>query len=215
MSHSAGAGEQKGILGGTFNPPHVAHLIVAHVVRESLDLDQVLLTPSFQHAFKGDAEASPRDRATMTELAVAGDARLVADRIEIDRGGVSYTVDTLMALKEREPDTRWHVIMGLDNLAELAAWDRIELLPGLAQVVVTSRGGSAVPGPLPDSPLADGYTPVTVPALEISSSQIRDRVRRGRSIRYWVPPAVEAYILEHGLYRSEGPVHVDPGTEKA
>lgn len=212
---SGSAGERKGILGGTFNPPHVAHLIVAHVVRESLDLGEVLLTPSFQHAFKGDAEASPRDRATMTELAVAGDAGLVADRIEIDRGGVSYTVDTLMALREREPDTRWHLIIGLDNVAELAAWNRIELLPELAKVVVTSRGSAAVPGSSPDSLLAGEYTPVTVPALEISSSQIRDRVQCRRSIRYWVPPAVEAYILEHGLYRSQDPGHVDPGTKKA
>lgn len=211
---SGSAGERKGILGGTFNPPHIAHLIVAHVVRESLDLSEVVLTPSFQHAFKGDAEASPRDRATMTELAVAGDAGLIADRIEVDRGGVSYTVDTLMALREREPDTRWHLIIGLDNVAELAAWERIELLPELVEIVVTSRGSSAVPGSLPDFPLAGGYTPVTVPALEISSSQIRDRVRRRRSIRYWVPPAVEAYILEHGLYRSQGP-DIDPGTKKA
>jgi nicotinate-nucleotide adenylyltransferase len=205
VSRGSGAEERKGILGGTFNPPHVAHLIVAHVVREALELGGVLLTPSFQHAFKGDAEASPRDRATMTELAVAGDAGLVADRIEIDRGGVSYTVDTLMALRQREPDTRWHLIIGHDNLAELAAWDRIELLTELAQIVVTSRGGSVVPGSLPDWPLAGEYTPVTVPALEISSSQIRERVRRGRSIRYWVPPAVEAYILEHGLYQREDP----------
>lgn len=212
---SGSTGERKGILGGTFNPPHVAHLIVAHVVRESLDLGEVLLTPSFQHAFKGDAEASPKDRATMTELAVAGDAGLVADRIEIDRGGVSYTIDTLMALREREPDTRWYLIMGLDNVADLAAWDRIELLLELAEIVVTSRGSSAVPGSLPDSPLAGEYTPVTVPALEISSSQIRDRVRCRRSIRYWVPPAVEAYILEHGLYRGQGLGHVDPGTKKA
>lgn len=151
----------------------------------------------------------------MTELAVAGDAGLVADLLEIDRGGVSYTVDTLMALREREPDTRWHLIIGLDNVAELAAWNRIELLPELAKIVVTSRGSAAIPGSLPDSPLTGEYTPVTVPALEISSSQIRDRVRCGRSIRYWVPPAVEAYILEHGLYRSQSSDHVDPQTKKA
>lgn len=205
MSHGSGVRARKGVLGGTFNPPHIAHLIVAHVVREALELDQVLLTPSFQHAFKGKAEVSPRDRATMTELAVAGDARLIADRIEIERGDVSYTVDTLIALREREPDTRWHLIMGHDNLAELAAWHKVELLPELAQIVVTSRGSLAVTGLVPDSPLAGEYAPVTVPALEISSSQIRDRVRRGRSIRYWVPPAVEAYILEHSLYQREEP----------
>ncbi len=201
MSHGSGAEARKGILGGTFNPPHIAHLIVAHVVREALELDLVLLTPSFRHAFKGDAEVSPRDRATMTELAVAGDAELIADRFEIERGGVSYTVDTLIALREREPDTRWHLIIGHDNLAELAAWHKVELLPELAHIVVTSRGSSLRTDSLPDLPFAGEWTPVKVPAFEISSSQIRDRVRRGRSIRYWVPPAVEAYILEHGLYQ--------------
>jgi len=201
VSHGSGAEARKGILGGTFNPPHIAHLIMAHVVREAFELDQVLLTPSFRHAFKGDAEVSPRDRATMTELAVAGDAELNADRLEIERGGVSYTVDTLIALREREPDTRWHLIIGHDNLAELAAWHKVELLPELAQIVVTSRGNPLGTDSLPDLPFTGEWTPVTVPALEISSSQIRDRVRRGRSIRYWVPPAVEAYVLEHGLYQ--------------
>lgn len=190
---------RKGLLGGTFNPPHVAHLIVAHVVREALELDQVVLVPTARHAFKGDAEAEPSQRAAMTELAVAGDPALVADRIEIHRGGTSYTVDTLDELSDREPDTRWHLILGRDNLAELDAWREVERLPDLAEIVVTTRGDGAAP----ELPFEGRASFVPVPGLEISSTAIRRRVAEGRSIRHWVPPAVEAYIHEQGLYRGE------------
>lgn len=190
----------KGLLGGTFNPPHVAHLIVAHIVRETLGLERVLLVPSSVHAFKGEAETSPRDRAVMAELAVAGDPALEVDRIEVRRGGVSYTVDTLRELREREPDTVWHLIVGQDNLVELRQWRDVERLPELAEIVLVSRG--AVDGNLdaPEQAIAGRLTRVRVPALEISSTTVRRRVAEGRSIRYWVPPAVEAYIAERGLY---------------
>lgn len=193
---------RKGILGGTFNPPHVAHLVVAQEVREALDLDQVVLVPTSVHAFKGPASAAARHRAAMTELAVAGDPCLGVDRIEIQRGGVSYTVDTLRALREREPDTDWTLILGRDNLEELAQWREVDALPDLAAIVVTTRAGL----PLPDRlPFGGRCTLVDVPSLEISSTAVRARVARGGSIRYWVPPAVEAYIREHALYREGVP----------
>lgn len=200
-----GSPVQKGLLGGTFNPPHVAHLIVAHIVRETLDLERILLVPTSVHAFKGEAGVSARDRAVMAELAVAGDAALEVDRIEVRRGGVSYTIDTLRELREREPDTVWHLIVGRDNLAELRQWRDVDRLPDLAQVVLISRG---VEGASPDGgePAFGGrFSRVRVPALEISSTMIRRRVAEGRSIRYWVPPAVEAYIAEHGLYGGTAP----------
>jgi nicotinate-nucleotide adenylyltransferase len=193
---------RKGILGGTFNPPHVAHLIVAQEVREAMELDEVVLIPTSVHAFKGPASADPRHRAAMTELAVAGDPALGADRIEIQRGGVSYTVDTLRALREREPETDWTLILGRDNLEELAQWREAEALPDLAGIVVTTRAGLAAPERLP---FEGRCTVVDVPSLEVSSTAVRARVASGRSIRYWVPPAVEAYIREHDLYRA-GPV---------
>lgn len=192
----------KGLLGGTFNPPHIAHLIVAHIVREELALEQVVLVPSHVHAFKGEAEASPRDRAVMTELAVAGDPLLAADRMEIQRGGVSYTVDTLRELRSREPKTAWHLIVGQDNLAELHAWRGVEALPDLAEVVVVTRDpeGEGRQQP-PGVPFADRLRWVPVPTLEISSTVLRRRIAEGRTVRYWVPAAVEAYIAERGLYR--------------
>lgn len=186
---------RKGILGGTFNPPHVAHLIVAHIVRETLGLERVLLVPTSVHPFKGESEASPRDRAVMAELAVAGDPALEVDRIEVRRAGVSYTVDTLRELREREPDTAWYLIMGQDNLPELRQWRDVDRLPDLAEIVLVTRGGGGDEGE-PEAP----FSRVCVPALEISSTVVRRRVAEGRSIRYWVPPAVEAYIAERGLY---------------
>lgn len=201
MTHAAGGARvRKGLLGGTFNPPHVAHLIVAHIVRESLGLERVLLVPTSVHAFKGEAEIGARDRAVMAELAVAGDPVLEVDRIEVERGGISYTVETLRELRAREPDTLWHLIVGQDNLSEFRQWREAERLPELAEIVVVGReGGNSrqdVTRPAPD----EWFTRVSVPTLEISSTAIRGRVAEGRSIRYWVPPAVEAYIAERGLY---------------
>lgn len=199
-----GSRPRKGILGGTFNPPHVAHLIVAREVAGTLGLDEVLLVPTATHAFKGEAAASPLDRARMTELSVAGDPVLSADRIEVSRGGTSYTVDTLEALREREPDTRWHLILGRDLLDELADWKDADRLADLADVVLVTRGRPGEDRPAPRLPFDGECTLVPVPALEISSTAIRRRVADGKSIRYWVTPAVEAYVAEHGLYRGEG-----------
>lgn len=193
------AGLRKGLLGGTFNPPHMAHLIVAQAVREALALDAVVLVPTSVHAFKGESAASPRDRAVMAELAVAGDPGLAVDRIEIQRGGTSYTVDTLRELVRREPDTRWHVIIGADLLEELPRWRDAETLPELADIVIVTRAGADPADPR--LPFAGHSSLVPVPSIGISSTEIRRRVAAGRSIRYWVPPAVEAFIREKGLYR--------------
>ncbi len=191
---------RKGLLGGTFNPPHMAHLIVAQAVREAMSLDVVVLVPTAVHAFKGEAAASPRDRAVMAELAVAGDPGLAVDRIEIQRGGTSYTVDTLRELRRREPETLWHLVIGLDLVEELPRWREAERLPELAETVVVTRGGTEAP-PEPCPPWLERCTYVPVPAIDLSSTEIRRRVASGRSIRYWVPPAVEAYVRERDLYR--------------
>ncbi|MFN2383360.1 MAG: nicotinate-nucleotide adenylyltransferase [Gemmatimonadota bacterium] len=194
---------RKGVLGGTFNPPHLAHLIVAHIVREARGLDHVVLVPSHRHPFKGEAAASPTDRALMVELAVAGDAGLAADRIEVQRGGISYTVETLRLLQEREPDTDWTLCLGRDLVDELPAWREVGQLAALAEIVVVTRGGVEEESP-PRLPDGTPCRVVPVPALGISSTVIRERVAAGRSIRYWVPPGVEAFIHERGLYRPAG-----------
>lgn len=193
---------RKGILGGTFNPPHVAHLIVVGEVAGALGLDEVVLIPTSTHAFKGESAASPVDRARMAELSVAGDPRLSADRIEVQRGGTSYTVDTLEALHEREPGTKWYLIIGRDLLDELGKWKDSRRLPDLAEVVVVTRGLPSSERPAPRLPFGGECTFVPVPAMEISSTTIRRRVAEGKSIRYWVVPAVEAYIADNGLYRA-------------
>lgn len=193
---------RKGILGGTFNPPHVAHLIVVGEVAGALGLDEVVLIPTSTHAFKGESAASPVDRARMTELSVAGDPRLSADRIEVQRGGTSYTVDTLEALNEREPGTKWYLIIGRDLLDELGKWKDSRRLPDLVEVVVVTRGLPSPERPAPRLPFGGECTFVPVPAMEISSTTIRRRVAEGKSIRYWVVPAVEAYIADNGLYRA-------------
>lgn len=199
----SGSGARKGILGGTFNPPHLAHLIVAQEVRIAMELDEIVLIPTHVHALKGPASAAPRHRATMTELAVAGDRDLSVDRIEIQRGGTSYTVETLRALRDREPGTDWTLILGRDNLEELPQWRESDALAELAQVVVTTRAGIEAPARLP---FGGRCTLVAVPAIDVSSTVIRSRIASGLSIRYWVPPAVEAYIGEHDLYRGVVPV---------
>ena len=193
---------RKGILGGNFNPPHFAHLIVAQEVREALRLDQIVLIPTHDHPFKGAAVAEPRHRAAMTELAVAGDPGLAVDRIEVQRGGTSYTVETLRTLREREPETEWSLIIGRDNLEELPQWRESEALPDLANVIVTTRGRE---GEAPRLPFAGRCTFVPVPAMEISSTVVRARIAGGKSIRHWVPPAVDAYIREHALYGAGSP----------
>lgn len=177
---------------------------MAQEVRESLSLESVLLVPTATHAFKGEASAGPAHRAAMTELAVAGDPGLVADRLEVERGGTSYTVDTLEALRKREPGTSWHLVIGVDNLGELPDWHRAERLPELAEIVVITRGGLSIESQPPGFAFAESSSVVEVPALEISSTVIRRRVAERKPIRYWVPPAVEAYIHEHGLYARIG-----------
>jgi nicotinate-nucleotide adenylyltransferase len=116
------------------------------------------------------------------------------ERIELDRPGPSYTVDTLLALRAREPDARLTLLLGADAAAELGAWHRAAELPGLARIVVFARPGA----PVPVSPLISAA--IEVPALEISATEIRRRVRTGRPIRYWVPDAVAEYVVRHRLY---------------
>ena len=183
-----------GVLGGSFDPVHHGHLIAARTLREKLELDVVMLIPAGQQPFKRDGHgASGGDRVAMTELAVAGEPGLAVDRIEVDRAGPSYTVDTLAALRGAQSGAELVLLVGADAAAELPAWRQAERIRELARVVVFTRAGAGVP-PL-DGPV------VEIPALEISSTDIRARVRAGLSIRYLVPETVEAYIAANGLYR--------------
>lgn len=184
-----------GLFGGSFDPVHHGHLIVARVAAESLGLDQVRFLPAREQPFKrGRHAASAADRAVMLELAIAGSPGFALERAELDRPGPSYTVDTLEALRAREPAVSLVLLLGADAAAELGAWHRAAELPRLARVVVFGRPGT----PIPASPLMAGS--LEVPAVDISATEIRRRVRAGLPVRYWVPDAVAEYMVRHRLY---------------
>jgi nicotinate-nucleotide adenylyltransferase len=184
-----------GLLGGSFDPVHHGHLIVGRVAAETLGLDALRFVPAREQPFKRGLHGAPAEhRAAMLDLAVADAPGFAVERAELERPGPSYTVDTLRALHEREPGIRPVLLVGADAAAELEAWHQAEEIPALATVVVFGRGGVSVP--------ASRFIARTieVPAIEISATEIRRRVRAGRSIRYWVPDPVAEYVNRHRLY---------------
>ena len=184
-----------GLLGGSFDPVHNGHLIVGQVAAEALDLDALRLVPAREQPFKrGRHGASAADRAAMLALAVGDPPGMSVEPIELERAGPSYTVDTLRALRAREPDAEFVLLLGADAAADLPAWHEAAEVPRLARVVVFARAGSDVPA----LPAISGT--VRVPAIDISATGIRQRVREGLSIRHWVPDPVEEYVVSHRLY---------------
>lgn len=181
------------MFGGSFDPIHHGHLLAAQVLRELLELDEVRLIPAGRQPLKPEGHrASATDRLAMVAQAVAGADGLVADGLEVERAGPSYTVDTLRALAARDRGGELVLLVGADTAATLPDWHDAAAIPTLARVVTFTRGGTA--GPV----TAD----VAVPAIAISSTAVRARAREGRSLRYWVPDGVAAYIATHRLYRN-------------
>jgi nicotinate-nucleotide adenylyltransferase len=194
--------ERLGVLGGTFDPVHVAHLAAAVNARAVLRLDRVLLVVAHQPWQKSGRRLTPAEhRLAMVEAAVEGRDGLVASRLEIDRGGDSYTADTLEQLHHEDPDRELFLIVGSDVAADLDTWKRPEVVARLATLAVVGRGGRATPG---EPPAALGpewrVEPVHMPRLEISSSDLRDRRRRGLPLDFLVPDPVINLIRHHGLY---------------
>jgi nicotinate-nucleotide adenylyltransferase len=184
-----------GLFGGSFDPVHHGHLIVARVAAETLGLAELRFVPAREQPFKGGRHgASAEHRAAMLELAVAGEPGFGVERAELARPAPSYTVDTLRALRAREPGRPLTLLLGADAAAELGAWHLAAELPGLARIVVFARPGS----PVPASPLVS--LAIEVPAIDISATAVRRRAREGRSLRYWVPDAVSEYVTRHRLY---------------
>jgi nicotinate-nucleotide adenylyltransferase len=183
------------LFGGSFDPVHVGHLVVAEVAGEQLGA-AVRFVPAREQPLKRAAHgATPEQRAEMLDLAVAGNPRLSVDRIELALPPPSYTVRTLRALAEREPGNRFALLLGADAAQDLSSWYEVDALPALAELVVFARAGC----PMPRHPLIERV--IEVPAIDVSATRIRERVRQGLSIRYLVPDAVREYIAARGLYR--------------
>jgi nicotinate-nucleotide adenylyltransferase len=184
-----------GLFGGSFDPVHHGHLIVGQVVREKLGLELLRFVPAREQPFKrGRHRSSPEDRAAMLSLAIESTPGFAIERAELNRTGPSYTVDTLTELRQREPDTELILLLGADAAAELPTWHEARRIPDLARVIVFARPGTALPA------LPWISSRIEVPAVDISATEIRNRVRQGRSIRYWVPDSVAEYIATHRLY---------------
>lgn len=190
-------GRRIGVFGGTFDPPHVGHLVAAGDALEALDLDVVLLVVANAPWQKvGERQISgASDRLAMVEAAVSDAPGLVASDIEIRRGGLSYTADTLGALCAEEPHAELFLILGNDAAAGFATWERHDEVARLAHLVVVDRPGS--PTPMDEE---FSWTRIDIPELEISSTELRQRVADGRSIRYLTPAAVVGCISQRGLY---------------
>ncbi|MEI8352100.1 MAG: nicotinate-nucleotide adenylyltransferase [bacterium] len=198
-----------GILGGTFNPVHLGHLVIAQDAIEHFELSRVLLIPCARPPHKPSAELAPSShRLAMLEHAVEGDLHFEVSDMEITREGVSYTIDTLRILAAVYPGVELCFIIGSDSLPELYLWRDIEALLGLCRVVTLARPGVDLAAlRAMDLKLSEArQTRIrahirTGHLLNVSSSEIRYRVAEGMSIRYLVPPGVEMYIAEHSLYR--------------
>ncbi|MDN4472413.1 nicotinate-nucleotide adenylyltransferase [Demequina zhanjiangensis] len=184
-----------GVLGGTFDPIHHGHLAAASEVRAALDLDRVLLVPTAAQPFKdAHGHAPVEHRLAMCRRAVAEDPYLEVSTVDIDRGGTTYTVDTLADLQSQQPEARLFFIAGADALARLSEWRDADRLLELATFVAVTRPGHV----MTDS--SGAFAVVEAPALDVSSTDVRRRVGEGRPIRYLVPHAVADYIEEHDLY---------------
>ncbi|HET6764631.1 MAG TPA: nicotinate-nucleotide adenylyltransferase [Longimicrobiaceae bacterium] len=186
-----------GVFGGTFDPPHLGHLIAAADAHRALALDRVLFVPSAQPPHKRGLVRTPAaTRLEMVRAAIAGDARFAADDLELRRPGPSYSADTLRELRAREPGGELFFLLGADALRDLPGWHRPDEIARLAHLAVLSRAGDGAHAASPYPAL-----PVAVTRVDVSATEIRRRAARGETIRYLVPEAVRAIVEREGLYR--------------
>jgi nicotinate-nucleotide adenylyltransferase len=186
-----------GIFGGSFDPVHLGHLLVARAACEELELDRIFFIPAAQSPFKPATTPAPAtNRLQLLRLALAGFTQCEIDEQEVRRGGVSYTIDTLRDYRRRFPEAELHYLIGADHVAELPKWRDAAALAGLAEFIVIPRPGES---PKPFPPPFHGRTLSGFP-LGVSSSQIRERVKAGRPIELLVGPAVADAIRNNRLY---------------
>jgi nicotinate-nucleotide adenylyltransferase len=195
-----GDAQRIGVMGGTFDPIHHGHLVAASEVAQVFTLDEVVFVPTGQPWQKGDRRVSPsEDRYLMTVIATASNPRFSVSRIDIDRGGPTYTIDTLRDLRaERGDEAELFFITGADALAQIMSWQDVNELFALSHFVGVTRPGHRLTG---DGLPKDKVSLVEVPALAISSTDCRERVGRGEPIWYLVPDGIVQYIAKRRLYR--------------
>lgn len=198
-----------GILGGTFNPIHMAHLIIAETAREEAGLDDILFIPSGCSYLKDVSDILPaKDRVHMTGLAIEDNSHFALSTIEIDRGGNSYTCDTLVELKNRYPDQEYYLILGADNLFTMEQWKDPEVIFQNVKILAAVRGSKKRAdmeekiAELKEKYDAD-ITLLHVRHVDISSSMIREKTAQERSIRYMVPEKVREYIMKNHFYEKK------------
>lgn len=189
--------DKVGILGGTFNPPHVGHVLIAEQVRDQLGLDMILFMPTSTPPHQEEKEAiDGQTRLLMTQQAIARNPYFQIEAYEVSQKGKNYTFDTMTALKSMYPETEFYFIIGADMVEDLPNWHRVDELVHLVQLVAVRRPGFSLES---DYPLIK----VDIPEMDISSSMIRQMIAEGRSIRYLVEDSVRDFIREEGLYQDE------------
>ena len=192
-----------GIFGGSFDPVHVAHVALARLALAELQLDQLLWVPAGQPWQKHRVITPAEHRVEMVRLAIAGEPRFEVSRIEVDRSGPSYTVDTVRQLHALHPGTSWHLVIGQDQYASFHTWHQWQALLGLVTLAIANR---------PDAPLSADpqvlrvpHEAVALPMMDISSTDIRERLAHGEGIDDLVPAPVARYIARHHLYQDQPP----------
>ena len=185
-----------GLMGGTFDRIHNAHLLAASEVYEFLDLDQVIFIPAGNPWQKSHLPISPgHHRLNMVDLAIEADSRFISSDIEIKRTGETYAIDTVLELKQTNPENKYFWIIGTDALANMKTWHKFDELKNLIEIVAVNRNNVA------KVETDFNYTFVQIPEFQISATQIRDRIKSGKSVKYLVPDEVENYIEKSGLYQ--------------
>ena len=190
-----------GLFGGSFDPVHIAHVALAQVALSQLQLDAVRWVPAGQPWQKTRELASPAHRAAMVQLAIADEPRFTLERCELNRVGPSFTLDTVRELQAATPGAQWFLIIGQDQYVGLHTWRDWKLLLQIVTLAVAMRPG--VPAQVSPEVQRVGHQPVALPMMDISSTEIRERVASGQGIDRLVPAAVARYIDRHHLYRGQ------------
>ena len=197
--------ERIGLFGGTFDPPHLGHLVLAELTADALGLDTVWFVPAANPPHKQGRDITPvMRRLEMLRLALADNPRFYLSRIDVDRQGPHFSVDMVALAQAQRPAAQWYFLMGSDSLRDLPTWHQSKKLVNLCRLAVLQR-----PGMEPDMASLEAVLPglearvefIDGPGIGITATEIKGRVRAGRTIRYLVPDAVHAYIYEHGLYQ--------------